>query len=145
MVIMAGTFRSLVMMAIAIFHVCGTGCRGQQIHDPVPPEGGSRPTADEGKQGAVEISPKCAAVLLSGATVGGAGLAYAVTPAVLAVSGFGPAGVSGGSFAAWWQSTMPLVQGGSLFATLQSAAMGGVGTKAVLAGGALGGTVARHI
>jgi len=92
-----------------------------------------------GKDVEVDISPRCAAVLLSGGALGGAGLAYAVTPAALCTAGFCPAGVSGASFASWWQSTMPLVASGSLFTTLQSVAMGGVGTKMAVTASMIGG------
>mmetsp|Transcript_28972 Transcript_28972/g.47525 ORF Transcript_28972/g.47525 Transcript_28972/m.47525 type:complete len:288 (-) Transcript_28972:52-915(-) len=94
---------------------------------------------DAGKS--VGVSPKCAAALLSGGALGGAGFAYALIPAALCTAGFCPAGVSGASFASWWQSSMPLVQTGGLFATLQSVAMGGVGTKVVVTGSMLGGTL----
>ena len=38
---------------------------------------------------------------------------------------------------------MPLVQSGSIFATLQSVAMGGVGTKVVISGSVLGGALGK--
>jgi hypothetical protein len=46
-------------------------------------------------------------------------------PPVLAAAGFGAAGPVVGSMAAAWQSSIGIVQGGSLFATMQSLAMGG--------------------
>ena len=73
--------------------------------------------------------------------MGGASLAYSIAPA-LCTAGFCQAGVTQSSFAAWWQSTMPLISGGSLFAILQSIAMGGVGTNVVVSGSVLGSTVA---
>ena len=88
----------------------------------------------------VQMSPKCAAVLITAGTALGAGAAYAFTPAAICSVGFCPAGVTGGSFAAWWQSTMPLVASGTLFSQLQALAMGGVGMGSItVAGGALGG------
>lgn len=93
----------------------------------------------------VKISPKCAAVLIAMGTSVGAVVTYAAAPAALCTAGFCSAGVTGGSFAAWWQSTFPLVAKGSLFAKLQALAMGGSGIKSVaIAGGALGGTVAAQ-
>ena len=84
-----------------------------------------RPEAEAGEE-SVHVSAKCAAVILSGGALGGAGLSYVLTPAVLCTAGFCPSGVSQASFASWWQSTMPVVKDGSIFATLQSVAMGGV-------------------
>jgi len=88
----------------------------------------------------VKISAKCAAVLVTAGTALGAGAAYAFTPVAICSVGFCHAGVAGGSFAAWWQSTMPLVASGTLFSQLQALAMGGVGIGSIsVAGGALGG------
>ncbi|PYI36381.1 hypothetical protein BP00DRAFT_361509 [Aspergillus indologenus CBS 114.80] len=62
--------------------------------------------------------------------VGSTGLALATAPitgpAVLGAVGFSASGPIATSFAAAWQSSLGVVQAGSLFATLQSAAMGGV-------------------
>ncbi|PYI16649.1 hypothetical protein BO99DRAFT_465003 [Aspergillus violaceofuscus CBS 115571] len=62
--------------------------------------------------------------------VGSTGLALATVPitgpAVLVAVGFSASGPIATSFAAVWQSLLGVVQAGSLFATLQSAAMGGV-------------------
>ena len=81
----------------------------------------------------VDVSPECAALLLVGGGVAGGAAAVTVTnvllPMWLCSGGFCAAGVQGGSLAAWWQSTMPVVASGSLFATLQSIAMGGVGVS----------------
>ncbi|KAL4868423.1 hypothetical protein BDV12DRAFT_197296 [Aspergillus spectabilis] len=61
--------------------------------------------------------------------IGSTGLALATAPitgpAVLGAIGFSTAGPVAASFAAAWQSSIGLVQAGSLFATLQGAAMGG--------------------
>ncbi|RAL16791.1 interferon alpha-inducible IFI6/IFI27 family protein [Aspergillus homomorphus CBS 101889] len=61
--------------------------------------------------------------------VGGTGLALAtapiIGPAVLGAVGFSVSGPVAASFAAVWQSSLGAVQAGSLFATLQGAAMGG--------------------
>ena len=97
------------------------------------------PKEDESKEEErIYISPKCAAVLITGGTLGGASLAYSIAPA-LCTAGFCQAGVTKASFAAWWQSTMPLIAGGSLFATLQSIAMGGVGSNVAVSGSVVGG------
>ena len=47
------------------------------------------------------------------------------TPAILAAAGFGALGPVGGSLAAAWQASIGSVAAGSLFAILQSVAMGG--------------------
>lgn len=87
----------------------------------------------------VEVSAKCAAVLLASTTTLGAGVAY-VTPALLCgAGGFCATGVAGNSFASWWQSTMPNVVKGSLFAQLQSMAMGGIGASFTVAVATVGG------
>ncbi|KAL2816025.1 hypothetical protein BDW59DRAFT_166564 [Aspergillus cavernicola] len=61
--------------------------------------------------------------------VGSTGLALTTAPitgpAVLGAIGFSAVGPVAASFAAAWQSSIGLVQAGSLFATLQGAAMGG--------------------
>ncbi|KAE8363036.1 hypothetical protein BDV27DRAFT_130505 [Aspergillus caelatus] len=61
--------------------------------------------------------------------VGGAGLALATAPvtgpAVLGAVGFSSTGPVAASLAAAWQSSIGIVQAGTWFATLQSAAMGG--------------------
>ncbi|KAL7546991.1 hypothetical protein ACHAWF_010312 [Thalassiosira exigua] len=89
------------------------------------------------------VSPKCAAVLISGGSIGGASIAYLLTPTALCTAGFCPAGVSASSFASWWQSTIPLVQSGIIFATLQSVAMGGAGAKVTMSGTVLGGALSK--
>ena len=66
----------------------------------------------------VTVSPKCAASLLTSSAAIGGVAAYAFTPTMLCTAGFCHAGVAGGSFASWWQSTMPLVVKGSLFSSL---------------------------
>ena len=90
----------------------------------------------------ITISTKCASVLIVAGTTLGAGLTYALTPVAICAAGFCPAGVAGGSFASWWQSTMPLVAKGSLFAQLQALAMGGVGATTVTVGGGIIGGLA---
>ncbi|RFU27225.1 hypothetical protein B7463_g9104, partial [Scytalidium lignicola] len=69
----------------------------------------------------------------AGLAVGGA---IIVAPAivsvpVLAACGFGPCGVGAGTLAAGIQSGIGNVVGGSLFATMQSAAAGGAGAAVV--------------
>ena len=87
-----------------------------------------------------KISPDCAAVVLTSGGILGAIAAAPMSTLVLNILGFTAVGVEAGSFAAWWQSTMPLVASGSLFASLTSIAMtggvGGVGVATV--GGLLG-------
>ncbi|KAK7756171.1 hypothetical protein SLS62_001763 [Diatrype stigma] len=63
----------------------------------------------------------------------------AVATPVLAVTGFGSEGVVGGSLAAGIQSGAGSVVSPSLFATCQSAAMGGYGVPAVVAAVQVGG------
>lgn len=48
------------------------------------------------------------------------------TPAILGAKGFSAVGPVAGSIAAGWQASLGSVASGSLFAILQSAAMGGV-------------------
>lgn len=92
------------------------------------------------KEATVDISPDCAAALLViGAGAGGT-ILYFLTPAAMCTAGFCATGIAGNSFAAWWQSTMPLVVKGGLFATLQSIAMTGTGGSMTIGVGALGGS-----
>jgi hypothetical protein len=89
---------------------------------------------------AVKVSSQCAAVVLVGAGAVGATVALTVLPALLYIAGFSSGGVLANSFAASWQSTMPLVAQGSLFALLQSAAAGGIGSSVVISAAAVGST-----
>lgn len=93
------------------------------------------PTADDD----VKVSRKCAAVLLSAATTLGGATAYYAVPAAMCAAGFCPVGVASSSIASWWQSTMPLISQGSLFAALQSAAMAGAGAHTIISGAVVGG------
>ena len=93
----------------------------------------------EGPQ-TVKVTPQCAAVLLVGGGAVGAAVAATVLPALMYIAGFSSGGVLANSFAASWQSTMPLVAQGSLFALLQSAAAGGVGSTVVISAAAIGST-----
>lgn len=61
---------------------------------------------------------------------------------ILGAAGFAAAGPVAGSAAAAWQSSIGLVQAGSLFAWCQSAAMGGAAVNGIVACGAAGGSVA---
>lgn len=99
--------------------------------------------SEEDDFGEFHVSPKCAATLLvSGTAVGVVG-ATVLTPAAFCTAGFCPTGIAAGSFASWWQSTMPLVVKNSLFAQLQSIAMSaGTAQTLTLTGAALGSTVA---
>ncbi|OOF97960.1 hypothetical protein ASPCADRAFT_205226 [Aspergillus carbonarius ITEM 5010] len=66
--------------------------------------------------------------------VGSTGLALATAPitgpAILGMVGFSATGPVAASLAAVWQSSIGAVQAGSLFATLQGAAMGGTAAGA---------------
>lgn len=101
--------------------------KSEEKHD----DGRSQENDDE-----AEISSKYAKVILVGGVCGGAA-ALASGP-ILAAFGFTATGVTAGSFAAGWQSTMPFVSSGSSFAYLQSVAMGSSGgftSGAILGGG----------
>lgn len=92
-----------------------------------------------------QISPKCAAVLLAGSGVVGAA-SFMLTPTMLCIiMGFCPTGVASGSFASWWQSTMPLVAKGSAFAKLQSIAMGGSAGSMTALKSVMGGVGALYL
>ncbi len=82
-------------------------------------------------------------MLLIGGGAAGATTAAAFVPAVLAIFGFSGAGVTGGSYAAYWQSSMGAsgIGAGTLFASLQSIAMGGVGTTGIVGGATVGGVM----
>jgi hypothetical protein len=73
------------------------------------------------------------------------GLAVAAVCITPVVVGFGTAGVAAGSVAAGIQSSIGIVQGGSLFATATSLGMKGVFLKGAIAGGlsSLGGTFGK--
>lgn len=60
---------------------------------------------------------------------------YCATPAILGALGFGAVGPVAGSIAAGWQASMGSVTAGSLFAFLQSAAMGVLARISALGGG----------
>ena len=64
------------------------------------------------------------------------------TPAILAAAGFSSIGPVAGSAAAAWQASMGSVAAGSLFAFLQSAAMGGAAMGVFVGVGAAGGGIA---
>ncbi|EPE27550.1 hypothetical protein GLAREA_04341 [Glarea lozoyensis ATCC 20868] len=77
--------------------------------------------------------------LLLGAKILGGGLATTLAaPVVLPLVGFGGGGVVAGSLAAAWQSSIGIVQGGSVFAFLTSAGAGGAATAAFMATGVAG-------
>jgi len=64
------------------------------------------------------------------------------TPAILGAIGFGALGPVAGSIAAGWQASIGSVVAGSLFAFLQSAAMGGAAMGLFMGIGAVGGVIA---
>ena len=73
---------------------------------------------------------------------GVASIASLVALPFLGALGFGAAGPMAGSVAAGWQSSLGLVQAGSLFAWCQSAAMGGAALTGILATGLSGAGIA---
>ncbi|EER37996.1 predicted protein [Histoplasma capsulatum H143] len=70
----------------------------------------------------------CAAIIVTSITV---------SP-FLGLVGFTPIGPAAGTFATIWQSSLGSVEAGTLFATCQSIAMGGVAANVVPAIGAMG-------
>ena len=60
---------------------------------------------------------------------------------IIGAAGFAAAGPVAGSAAAAWQSSVGIVQAGSVFAWCQSAAMGGAAVNGIVALGAAGGGV----
>ena len=81
--------------------------------------------------------------LLASQVVGGAALTASVAALpVLGLAGFAATGPVAGSAAVAWQSSIGLVQAGSLFAWCQSAAMGGAAVNGIIACGAAGGSLA---
>ena len=84
-------------------------------------------------------------MLLIGGGAAGATIASAFVPQVLALFGFSGVGVTGGSYAAIWQSSMGAagIGVGSFFAKLQSIAMAGVGTKGIIGAAMVGGVMGR--
>ena len=84
-------------------------------------------------------------MLLIGGGAAGATTAAAFVPAVLAIFGFSGVGVTGGSYAASWQSSMGAagIGANTFFAKLQSIAMAGVGTKGIISGVMVGGVMGR--
>ena len=95
---------------------------------------------DAGNPLTQKVSVDCAALILTGTGILGAAASNAIIVLVLRLIGFAAAGVVKGSFAAWWQSTMPLVSAGSIFAKLTSIAMsaGGAGAAGTTIGGIVG-------
>ena len=88
------------------------------------------------------ISPDAAAFLMTTCGVIGGAIAMPLVTWALAALGFTAVGVAGGSVAATWQSLIGNVIKGSLFAILQSIAMGGTGAAAtVTIGGMIGANV----
>ena len=94
----------------------------------------------------VEVSPECAIVIVTGGVVvGGLAAAAMITLLELFLNaiGFAAIGVEGGSSAASWQSTFPLVEAGSMFSKLQSISMSEeAGSELIPLGAIVGGAVA---
>lgn len=81
--------------------------------------------------------------LLASQIVGGVAMIASVAALpVLGLAGFAAEGPLIGSAAAAWQSSIGVVQAGSLFTWCQSAAMGGAAINGIVAGGVAGGGVA---
>ena len=81
--------------------------------------------------------------LLASQIIGGVTMTASVAALpVLGLAGFAASGPVAGSAAAAWQSSIGLVQAGSLFSWCQGAAMGGAAVNGIIAGGAAGGGVA---
>ncbi|KAK1827349.1 hypothetical protein QBC39DRAFT_362152 [Podospora conica] len=104
-------------------------------------------TAASSKHKEEESQPGVHPDVILGATLAGLGLTAVIAPAIivgpaLAAVGFGPLGPIVGALAPAIQAATAPVAAGGLFATLQSAAMGGYGLGAVtgavqLVGGAV--------
>lgn len=86
-----------------------------------------------------KISQKCAVILLATGSAFGGTAAHVISPIILSYLGFTSVGVQAGSIASYWQSTMPIVKVGSMFAKLQSIAMTGAGSSTTVKVSALGG------
>jgi len=69
----------------------------------------------------VHVSPECAAVLVAAGSAAGSVTSWAFAGPLLSSLGEG-------SFAAWWESALPIVSTDALFAKLQSIAMARVGS-----------------
>ena len=88
--------------------------------------------------GDMQFSKNCGLKVLTIAT-GTTTATIVVLPTILDILGFGAGGVTVESAAARWQSAIGNVKAGSLFALLQSIAMGGLaGSAFVLSGTTLG-------
>ena len=93
--------------------------------------------------GRIRTYAKAHPFLLASQIVGGVGvIASLVALPILGAAGFAAAGPVAGSAAAAWQSSIGLVQAGSVFAFCQSAAMAGTAVNGIVALGAAGGSVA---
>lgn len=95
------------------------------------------PCADPNINVAVTIPKKCLVAMAVGA-----GASVASAPMMLAAAGFSTLGITGGSLAATWQATMGTIGAGSIFASLQSFAMGGLGVGGSLSLAGAGGASA---
>lgn len=60
-------------------------------------------------------------ILIGSAVAVGTATAITLVPMVVGAAGFGPAGISAGSWAAAWQSSIGSVAAGSIFSIIQSA------------------------
>lgn len=120
-------YQALLVYLILLFIVSNA----EDAKGSTPEEEGSDNDNKEDDCFYCHVSPECAAVLAATGGGAGAGMTCVVGP-MLRLLGFTATGVAGGSFAAYWQSMLPLIKAGSLFATLQSIAMSGVGAKVAI-------------
>ena len=87
----------------------------------------------------IRANPRQAAFILGGIILL---VLVCATPAILAAAGFSAIGPVAGSAAAAWQASIGSVAAGSLFAFLQSAAMGGAALGVITGVGVVGGGLA---
>jgi hypothetical protein len=94
----------------------------------------------------VYVSPECAVVLVTAGSVAGGLASFVLVAPLLSLIGFTGAGVAKGSFAAWWQSTMPNgVMAGSISSSLQSIAMRGIASTIVISSSIGGAATASQL
>jgi hypothetical protein len=97
------------------------------------------------EEDSVDVSPECAVVLVTAGSVAGGLASFVLIEPLLFLVGFTGAGIAEGSFAAWWQSTMPNVMAGSLFSSLQSITMTGVESNIIVSSSIGGAATASQL